>query len=106
MATSGGLSQSLLTSEEGFEQHCDPAKPGGVQKPLMLRRRITQVWESAEPYPKPRALTMWYTFGSICLGSLVVALVKTLNYVSRFFAYQSRHNQHDNNNYNHNCLVS
>ena len=43
-----------------------------------------------------RALTS--SFGSICLGSLVVALVKTLNYVSRFFAYQSRHNQHDNKN--------
>ena len=75
MATSGGFSQSLLTSEDGFEQHCKeeergPAKPSGVhvRKPLVLRRRVTQVWESAEPYPKPRALTMWYTFGSICLG--------------------------------------
>jgi hypothetical protein len=65
----GGLGESLIESEEEPTDvgAAEPDRPRGGSGSSKLQR-ITPVWESQEPYPRPRELTMWYTLGSVCLG--------------------------------------
>ena len=70
----GSMAQSALgdvlvePSDGGSGSEPPEPPPSGL---AALAQRLTPpagTWDSEQPYPRPRMLTMWYTLGSVCLG--------------------------------------